>query len=204
MAGDSTARNSGLETRSDQNEKTGLAAELWSKGFIDCFPSIDKDKDGFITRKEMESTPDSTAKQKFLDNFADLQLPVSIGTAFSRTIGGKEGVALSDLEEIRERAKSIPLELRLNARVEDALSRNFSGHELRHGRFRQLNNAAGLNPDDKQVFDYVEKNWRNYKTDIGNQLNRDEAIIPRALPQKVREQNARLEERFRIVRQLAK
>lgn len=207
MAGDNVAgkpADKAAENALDPNVQAGLAAESWTNQLINTFPYIDKDKDGFISENEMEVFPGGEARQKFLDNYEAMQMPASFNTSMARTFGGKEGVALSDLEEIKARAKTIPLELRLNSEVESVFARNFSGHELRHGRFRHLSSSIGLKPDDKQVFDYVEKNWRSYKKDIGNQLNHDEAIIPRDLPQKVKEQNARLEERFRIVRQLAK
>lgn len=194
----------GIRPAVEENSRLALAAEVWVTPVLNSFPAIDKDRDGFITRKEMEDFPGGSEKQKFLDNYEALQLPASFATSLSRGIGGKEGVAISDLNEVRERAKAIPEELRLTGRVQDTISRYYSGHELRAGRFRALAESSSVKPEDKPVFDYVKTNWREFKHDIGNQLNRDEAIIPSRLGEKVNAHQRQLEERFKIVRMVGR
>lgn len=188
----------------DEHSRLALAAEAWATPVLNSFPAIDKDRDGFITRKEMEDFPGGSEKQKFLDNYEALQLPASFGTSLARGFGGKEGVAISDLNEVRERAKAIPEELRLTGKVQETIGKYYSGHELRAGRFRSLADSSSIKPEDKPVFDYVNKNWREFKHDIGNQLNRDEAIIPSRLGERVSAHQRQLEERFKIVRMLGR
>lgn len=188
----------------DEYSRLALAAEAWATPLLNSFSAIDKDSNGFVTRKEMEDFPGGSEKQKFLDNYEALQLPASLGTSLARGFGGKEGVTVSDLNEVRERAKAIPEELRLNGSVQETIGKYYSGHELRAGRFRQLADSTAIKSEDKPVFDYVRKNWREFKHDIGNQLNRDEAIIPSRLGERVSAHQRQLEERFKIVRMLGR
>jgi|AGTN01.2.fsa_nt_gi hypothetical protein len=195
------------------------AAEVsrWANNLLrdEVFTRIDKNKDGYVNSQEIAGDELERSMQTRKDlsvlsnNEKELAVAPELSVTFDRWWNSNTGVTREDLKELARRAKDLPRQMDLASRVEPVFMKHFDSFRggntgLRRGRMESVLNSPWLTAEEKQVFKYIRDNWRDFKHDIGNQLNHDEAILPIEIHRNVESHMRRLRTEFEIVNKLGR
>lgn len=194
------------------------AAEVnrWANNILreEVFTRLDKNQDGYINAAEIINGDDqerSIQTRKDLAVLAsherELAIAPELSVNFDRWWNSNSGITREDLKEVARRAKDLPRQMDLASRVEPVFMKHFDSIRggntgLRRGRMESVVTSPWLTSEEKQVFKYIRDNWRDFKHDIGNQLNRDEAILPGEIHRNVEQHMRRLSAESEIVNKL--
>lgn len=195
--------------------KNAKEVTRWANNILqeDVFTRLDKNQDGYVNAAEiagddMERTIQTRKDLSVLASHEkELAIAPELSINFDRWWNSNSGVSREDLKEVARRAKDLPRQMDLASRVEPVFMKHFDSIRggntgLRRARMESVVNSPWLTSEEKQVFKYIRDNWRDFKHDIGNQLNRDEAIMPGEIHKNAEVHMRRLSAEFEIVNKL--